>query len=85
MPEISRFYGIVIRMYHREHPPPHVHVEYSGYEAVIHIRTGQVEGQMPRRTLHLVWRWIETYEEELLANWERARNRQPLLPIKPLE
>jgi hypothetical protein len=72
-------------MYHREHPPPHIHIEYGGLEAVVHIRTGKLEGRMSKPALRLVWIWIEVYEEELLANWERARNRQPLLPIEPLE
>ena len=70
MPEISRFYGIVIRMYANDHPPPHFHAEYGDVSAQIDIRTGQVlEGTLPTRGLRLVLEWVEVHRQELLENF----------------
>jgi hypothetical protein len=85
MPTISVFYGIKITMNYNDHDPPHFHAEYQEWEVIIDIRTGSVEGKMPRRALNLLWMWLDDHRDELLANWERARNRVPLLPIAPLE
>ena len=52
MPEISRFYGIIIGMYNADHNPPHFHVRYNDYRATIDIQTGEVEGRLPRRVLN---------------------------------
>ena len=85
MPEISRFYGIVIRMYFGDHNPPHFHVEYSGAKAVVSINTlGVIEGSLPPRALGMVAEWASQHRSELLADWERARNLEPLEKIKPL-
>jgi len=51
MPEISRFLGIVIAMYYREHNPPHFHARYGSYQVIVHISDGVVEGRFPRRAL----------------------------------
>lgn len=87
MPEISRFYGIVIRMYLRgEHPPPHFHVQYSGHRASISIGDLDViEGSLPARALKLVYEWASIHEAELRDNWARARAHESLLPIDPLK
>lgn len=53
MPEISRFLGIVIAMFYRDHGPPHFHAVYSGYRITVEIETGQVGGTFPRRALAL--------------------------------
>lgn len=55
MPEVSRFYGIIIKMYYNEHNPPQFHIEYQIYEAVMNIETGEVIGKMSRRALNLVY------------------------------
>ena len=79
MPELSRFLGIVIYMYFNDHNPPHFHVAYNEYEAAVVIQTlGVMEGKLPGRVLSLVVEWASLHQEELLANWERARLRQPL-------
>jgi hypothetical protein len=83
MPEISRFYGIVVRMWYDDHPPPHIHVEYAGYKARVFL-DGDVQGHMPRQALRLVWAWIDEYQDELLENWERARKQVALRKIPPL-
>jgi len=85
MPEISRFYGIIIRMYFGDHNPPHFHVEYSGSKAVVSINTlGVIEGNLPPRALGMVTEWASQHRSELLADWERARNLESLEKIDPL-
>jgi hypothetical protein len=85
VPRISEFYGIVVEMYFRDHPPPHFHARYSGEEAVIAIATGEViAGSLPGRALRLVREWTSMHREELNANWDRARGRVPLADIEPL-
>ena len=77
MPTISYFYGITIEMYWREHPPPHLHAYYQGFEALIALETGKViGGGLPPGALRLVRGWIEQRRGELSANWERGRLRQ---------
>lgn len=85
MPEISRFLGIVIRMYYRDHPPPHFHAEYGEHEVTVEIADGIVEGRFPRRALSAVLDWYSLHREELARNWELAREGQPLNSIEPLE
>jgi hypothetical protein len=85
VPEISRFYGIVIRMYFGDHNPPHIHAEYSGQKARIDINTlGVFGGSLPARALGLAIEWTSLHREELLDLWQRARNLEPLHRIDPL-
>ena len=85
MPEISRFYGIIITMYFPDHNPPHFHVRYNEYRAIIDIHTGNITGQMPRRALNLIYEWLDQHKDELIANWKRMENGETLITIKPLE
>ncbi len=86
MPTISIFYGIVIRMYHRDHAPPHFHVYYQGNDAKIDIENLEViAGHLPRRALGLVLDWAELHQPELRDNWALAQQRKPLNDISPLE
>ena len=62
MPEISRFYGIIIYMYMNEHQPPHFHVWYNDYKAIITIEDGVVTGSLPRRALKLVYEWLDLHK-----------------------
>ena len=84
MPEISKFYGIIIYMYIDDHNPPHFHVWYDGYQAEVTINDGIVRGEMPRRALRLVFEWLDLHRDELLANWERLSHSEPALKIDPL-
>lgn len=84
MPEISRFYGILIFMFYNDHNPPHFHVEYGEYKAVINFDEEIVKGNMPKRALKLVFEWMDLHKEELMKNWELARNGEPLNKIEPL-
>jgi hypothetical protein len=85
MPEISRFYGIIIAMFFEDHNPPHFHARYGKEGVVIEIPTLRVlEGQIPPRALGLVVEWASQHQEELLINWEYARQTKPLGAIPPL-
>jgi hypothetical protein len=86
MPELSRFFGIVIGLFYREHGRPHFHAVYGEFEAVLDIETGTViSGELPRRALALVREWHDLHKSELLENWGLARQHQPLKRISPLE
>ena len=84
MPVLSRFYGIVIRMYFRqaEHNPPHIHAIYGDNVAEITIQDGSIlEGSLPPKALSMVREWIDLNRSDLLSIWESQEFR----PLKPLE
>ena len=86
MPRISEFYGIVIYMYYQDHPPPHFHAIYGSDEAIVGVRSSRVlAGGLPKRAISLVRTWTRLHREDLLANWELARNAEPLRAIAPLD
>ncbi len=85
MPELSRFLGIVIYMYYRDHAPAHFHAEYGEYTITVEIESGIVDGKFPRRALNAVLEWYVLHKEELIKDWELAINRKPLNKIQPLE
>jgi len=79
MPIISTFFGIIVRMYFDDHAPPHIHVEYQGYEAQIAIADGSVvKGKLPKRALALVRQWCLDHRAELEQNWANALALKPL-------
>ena len=81
MPEVTRFFGIVIRMYFRDHSPAHFHAE-----ALVEIDTLSIlRGELPRRAMALVLEWAALHRQELRADWERARGGTPLESIAPLD
>lgn len=85
MPEISRFYGIVVKMYHREHNPPHVHAFHGGQEAVLDINTLTFRSTtLSRRDQRLLLRWASEHQPELQEDWRRAQAELTLTPIEPL-
>ncbi len=84
MPEISRFYGIIIKMFYNEHNPPHIHVEYQDFKAIITINEGIIEGKMPKTALKLIFEWMELHKDELLKNWEKIESKKPIDIIAPL-
>ncbi len=86
MPEISRFYGIVIRMFYEEHNPPHFHAQYGEYNAVIRINDyALVEGYLPPKALGMVTEWANIHKDELLRNWDLAQDNSELIKIEPLK
>lgn len=83
MPEISRFYGIVIKMYfaQSEHSPPHIHALYGEYMSAINIMTGDVlEGDLPNKALALVQEWLALNRDELMTIWQ-TQNFKKLPPL----
>lgn len=78
MPEISRFFGIVVRMYYNDHTPAHFHVQYGDQRALIAIETpAMLEGQLSPRVLGLVTEWAALHSPELMENWNLARDHAP--------
>jgi hypothetical protein len=85
MPEICRFYGIIIAMFYNEHNPPHFHARYGSQKVVIDIRSLSVlEGKLPARALGMVVEWASQHQAELLEDWELARAEQTPKKIQPL-
>ena len=85
MPEICRFYGIIIQMFFNDHNPPHFHIVYGDFKAVVSIEDEIVEGFMPKRALKLVFEWMELHKKELMDNWELAQNGELPKKIEPLK
>jgi Domain of unknown function (DUF4160) len=83
MPTIARFYGITVRMWHDDHPPPHIHVSYQEFEAEVSIMNGKIRhGRLPARIAALVNEWCLQHKLALLQNWQRAVSFQPLVNIR---
>jgi Domain of unknown function (DUF4160) len=86
MPEISRFFGIIILLYYNDHNPPHFHVRYGDQRAILEIATLTIlEGSLKPRVLGLVIEWAAMHKGEIMEDWERARRQEPLEKITPLE
>jgi hypothetical protein len=85
MPEISRFYGIVIQMYYGDHPPPHFHVSYAGQVAKIDIDTlALIDGSLPARARGLVTEWASLHQDELREAFRKAASFEEPPKIAPL-
>lgn len=85
MPEISRFFGIVIAIYHKEHNPPHFHAKYGDQTGVFSINDLKlIEGTLPRRAMLMVLEWAFEHRDELMQDWELATLGEPLFKIAPL-
>ena len=79
MPVISLFFGIIIRMYHIDHAPPHFHASYQGFEALIRIADGSLmAGSLPSKALRIVQEWADRHRDELTANWQRGVDLLPM-------
>jgi len=86
MPEICRFFGIIIRMFFDEHAPPHFHAEYQGNKAVIDFNGNIMKGNMKSKTAtRLVREWIDLHLNELEEDWQLARAGKEIKKIDPLE
>ena len=84
MPEICRFFGIIIAMFADDHNPPHFHIRYGDYQAIVTIEKGVVKGEIPSSVLKQVLRWMELHKEELMMNWVRLQNGEEVHKINPL-
>jgi Domain of unknown function (DUF4160) len=86
MPQISRFFGIIIFMYFDDHNPPHFHAHYGDFKAVVAINDfALLEGKLPAKTMGLVVEWAVLYQEELIKNWKLMEESKPMLKIDPLQ
>lgn len=86
MPELSRFFGIIIKMYYSDHRPPHFHAQYGEFEAIINVQTlGLIGGHLPPRAMGLVMEWASLHRKELLECWKKAEELKPLGQIEPLQ
>ena len=86
MPEICRFFKIIIYMYAREHSPPHFHASYAGHKAVFRISDGGlIEGKFPNKQRALVVAWAIVYKNELMYNWHSLVKGLNFKKIDPLK
>ena len=86
MPEISRFFGIIISIFYDDHNPPHFHARYGDYDALIKIDDlAVIKGHLPPRALGLVVEWADIHKNELMENWKMAVENKNLFPIEPLK
>ena len=88
MPVLCMFYGIIVRMYRElggKHNIPHIHVEYSGQEAVIGLDGTVLEGKLPKSQMKLVDAWMEIHKDDLAANWTLLSNGEQFFRIDPLK
>ncbi len=85
MPQICAFYGLIILMNYRDHAPPHFHVWYGEFKAIVTIQDGVVTGEMPARALKLVFEWLELHRDELMTDWNKAQKGEELQKIEPLK
>jgi hypothetical protein len=85
MPELCRFYGIVVKMFHDDHNPPHFHAEYGEHEIQVNIQSLAIlGGRLPARALGMVTEWASLHQRDLLEAWEKAKRMEPLGKIEPL-
>jgi hypothetical protein len=85
MPEIARFFGIVVAIYYKEHNPPHFHAKYGDQTGVFSIADlALIEGQLPKRVISLVLEWAFEHRDELMEDWRLAEAGEPLRKIAPL-
>ena len=88
MPELCRFYGIIIKLLYgddAQHSKPHVHAYYAEHDASVGIDGELISGSMPVKQLKLVQAWAVLHEEELYAAWNNAVQGEEPKKIKPLE
>lgn len=86
MPVISAFFGIIIRIYHSDHNPPHFHAQYGEHEVIIEIKTGRIlSGKIPTRLQYFVELWRKENEVQILEAWDSAQEYEVPKKVKPLE
>ncbi|MCK6614633.1 MAG: DUF4160 domain-containing protein [Ignavibacteriaceae bacterium] len=86
MPEISRFFGIIITMYWDDHNSPHFHAKHGEFSAKFTIETGELmDGNLSKRDIRLVQAWTELHKDELMYNWKESQKDNPnFITIAPL-
>ncbi len=85
MPVLSMFYGVIISMFYKDHNPPHIHIQYAEYNAIVDFNGNILEGELPVKQRKLIEAWIVLHQDELYANWQLAKDKQNLFKIDPLK
>ncbi|HEY7677640.1 MAG TPA: DUF4160 domain-containing protein [Candidatus Methylomirabilis sp.] len=86
MPEISRFFGMIIAMFYDDHAPPHFHVRYGDQKAIVSIESlSLLRGRLSPKALGLVTEWAAIHQNELREDWALSQRHAPLKPIPLLE
>ena len=85
MPVLSMFYGVIISMFYKDHNPPHIHIQYAEYNAIVDFDGNILEGELPVKQRKLIEAWIVLHQDELYANWQLAKDKQNLFKIDPLK
>lgn len=86
MPYVSMFFGIIIRMFHNEHNPPHFHAEYQGQRGVFDLHGNMTKGFIKSNTAKkLIKEWANLHHQELVQNWEKAAGGNLIDKIAPLD
>ena len=85
MPVLSMFYGVIISMFYKDHNPPHIHIQYAEYKAIVDFNGDILEGALPVKQRKLIEAWIILHQDELYANWQLAKDKQGLFKIDPLK
>ena len=85
MPVLSMFYGVIISMFYKDHNPPHIHIQYAEYNAIVDFNGNILEGELPVKQRKLIEAWIVLHQDELYANWQLAKDKQGLFKIDPLK
>ena len=85
MPEISKFFGIIVSLYWRDHNPPHIHFTYGEYECSISVLDRVVDGKAPSKVIAKVNEWMDLHEDEILSRWEKAQKGEKIDRIEPLK
>ncbi|MFC1240018.1 DUF4160 domain-containing protein [Treponema vincentii] len=79
------FYGVIISMFYKDHNPPHIHIQYAEYKAIVDFNGDILEGELPVKQRKLIEAWIVLHQDELYANWQLAKDKQGLFKIDPLK
>ncbi|HMP49457.1 MAG TPA: DUF4160 domain-containing protein [Oligoflexia bacterium] len=82
---MCRFFGIIIAMFYKDHDPPHFHAIYGDQMGLIEITSRKIEINLSSRTQKIVLEWLDINEKDILENWELAKQKKPLIKIKPLD
>ena len=86
MPIISAFFGMIVRVFHADHAPPHVHVRYGDCEAIFEIKTGQLlHGKLPPRLEKVMREWLKLRRREVMKSWGDAQEHTAPRRVRPIE
>ncbi len=86
MPEICRFFGIIIKLNFNDHNPPHFHARYGDKSGIFDIQENEMlEGDLPKTAIKLIKKWVSVHQIELMENWKLIKLSQNPINLTPLE